>query len=233
MNGDPPAKASLRQLLHELLCDQAAALTVLSISLAFPGWFMVKAGLRYDEDLLTTIGALALAAPLVFAWILYDPDSPAGACTSAAGGSGRGEIARMTDAEFDRLLDEVERQARMAPVPPSPTPVGLSGGDDEFAQIVREALDELPQFVQDELRGGNLAVRVSDRGWERHAYGLYCGATVAGDDFNHLITIFRDTLTAQFGHDPDELRRQVAITVRHEVAHHFGADERRVEELGL
>ncbi len=37
----------------------------------------------------------------------------------------------------------------------------------------------------------------------------------------------------EFGDDPDELRRQVKITVRHEMAHHFGADERRVRELGL
>jgi predicted Zn-dependent protease with MMP-like domain len=44
--------------------------------------------------------------------------------------------------------------------------------------------------------------------------------------------IFRDQLTLAI-HDPDELRHQVAITLRHEIAHHFGADEDRVRELGL
>jgi predicted Zn-dependent protease with MMP-like domain len=37
-----------------------------------------------------------------------------------------------------------------------------------------------------------------------------------------------------FGDDPDELRRQVAITVRHELAHHLGErSERRIRALGL
>ena len=36
-----------------------------------------------------------------------------------------------------------------------------------------------------------------------------------------------------FGHDPDELRAQVLRTVRHELAHHLGADELGVRELGL
>jgi predicted Zn-dependent protease with MMP-like domain len=33
-------------------------------------------------------------------------------------------------------------------------------------------------------------------------------------------------------HDPDELRREIRITVLHEVGHYFGLDERRIEELG-
>ena len=35
------------------------------------------------------------------------------------------------------------------------------------------------------------------------------------------------------GHDADELRAQVTRTVRHELAHHLGADELGVRELGL
>src|SRR5918997_726029 len=38
---------------------------------------------------------------------------------------------------------------------------------------------------------------------------------------------------ADFGDDPDELRAQVTRTVRHELAHHLGADELGVRELGL
>ena len=47
------------------------------------------------------------------------------------------------------------------------------------------------------------------------------------------IIIFRDTLLRDFGHDADELRAQVTRTVRHELAHHLGADELGVRELGL
>ena len=45
--------------------------------------------------------------------------------------------------------------------------------------------------------------------------------------------IFRDTLLRDFGHDAGELRAQVTRTVRHELAHHLGADELGVRELGL
>ena len=41
------------------------------------------------------------------------------------------------------------------------------------------------------------------------------------------------TLLRDFGDDPDELRAQVTRTVRHELAHHLGADELGVRELGL
>ena len=47
------------------------------------------------------------------------------------------------------------------------------------------------------------------------------------------IVIFRDTLLRDFGHDPEELSAQVLRTVRHELAHHLGADELGVRELGL
>src|SRR5918993_331350 len=65
------------------------------------------------------------------------------------------------------------------------------------------------------------------------AYGLYQGDTVARDDYPDRIIIFRDTLLRDFGDDPDELRGQVTRTVRHELAHHLGADELGVRELGL
>jgi predicted Zn-dependent protease with MMP-like domain len=33
--------------------------------------------------------------------------------------------------------------------------------------------------------------------------------------------------------DPDELREEILVTVVHEIAHHFGIGEDRLEELGL
>ncbi|HEX2728182.1 MAG TPA: metallopeptidase family protein [Rubrobacteraceae bacterium] len=44
------------------------------------------------------------------------------------------------------------------------------------------------------------------------------------------ITIFRGPLERDFR--PEELEEQVRITVIHEIAHHFGFDEERLEELG-
>ena len=65
------------------------------------------------------------------------------------------------------------------------------------------------------------------------AYGLYHGDGATRDDVPDRIVIFRDTLRRDFGHDPDLLREQVTITVRHELAHHIGFDELGVRDLGL
>ncbi len=67
----------------------------------------------------------------------------------------------------------------------------------------------------------------------RGAYGLYQGDTVVQNYFHDRIVIFRDTLMRDFGHDPELLREQVTRTVRHELAHHLGWDERGVGGLGL
>jgi predicted Zn-dependent protease with MMP-like domain len=215
--------------MRELLCDESAPLAVFSVSMAASGLFILIAGIETHADALVKIGLLALSTPAMIAWIMHDPDAPE---IRPAAADGPGEIARMSDAEFDRLLDDVERQARMPALPPPP-PAADIADDDEFPAMVAEALDELPEFVQDELRRGNLAVTISDWGSEWPALGLYCGGSIANADYVHAITIFRDTLTACYGDNTDELRRQVKITVRHEVAHHFGANERRVRELGL
>ena len=47
-----------------------------------------------------------------------------------------------------------------------------------------------------------------------------------------VITLFQEPLEEDFGHDPRELRREVQITVAHELAHLFGFDEDRISELG-
>ena len=101
----------------------------------------------------------------------------------------------------------------------------------DFEELVREALDDLPDLLLRAL--DHVGVVISDQGRRHGAYGLYQGDTVARDNYPDRIIIFRDTLLRDFGHDPDELRAQVTRTVRHELAHHLGADELGVRELGL
>jgi predicted Zn-dependent protease with MMP-like domain len=101
----------------------------------------------------------------------------------------------------------------------------------DFELLVREALDDLPDLLIRAL--DHVAVVISDQGRRHHAYGLYQGDTVARDNYPDRIVIFRDTLLRDFGHDPQRLRDQVTRTVRHELAHHLGADELGVRELGL
>jgi predicted Zn-dependent protease with MMP-like domain len=103
--------------------------------------------------------------------------------------------------------------------------------EDDFRALVRAAIDDLPLEFHRALE--HVAVVVSDSGRRQRAYGLYQGDTVAQDYFHDRIVIFRDTLLRDFGHDPDLLRAQVTRTLRHELAHHLGWDEKGVRGLGL
>lgn len=102
---------------------------------------------------------------------------------------------------------------------------------DNFEAMVVDAIDALPEEFQEVL--ARMAVVVSDRGREAHAYGQYFGDGVARDNFEDRIVIYRDTLERDFGHDRELLARQVARTLRHELAHHLGWGERGVGGLGL
>jgi predicted Zn-dependent protease with MMP-like domain len=136
--------------------------------------------------------------------------------------------------EFERLVRRTERLARdgVAPEPEEADFLALDPFDpDDFEALVRQALDDLPDLLVRAL--DHVAVVISDQGRRHGAYGLYQGDGVARDDHPDRIVIFRDTLRRDFGHDPDELRDQVTRTVRHELAHHLGADELGVRELGL
>ncbi|WP_022930407.1 metallopeptidase family protein [Patulibacter americanus] len=104
--------------------------------------------------------------------------------------------------------------------------------DHDFEKLVRDALDDLPDLLLGVL-DTNVAVVISDLGRRHGAYGLYMGDGATRDDHSDRIMIFRDTLRRDFGHDPDLLREQVTITVRHELAHHVGFDELGVRDLGL
>lgn len=117
-------------------------------------------------------------------------------------------------------------------------PVEAAEEDFEFKALVRSAVEDLPMEFHRVLE--HVAIVVSDGGGSvrtgrgrRGAYGLYQGDTVTQDYFHDRIVIFRDTLVRDFGHDPELLRRQVARTVRHELAHHLGWDENGVRRLGL
>ena len=136
--------------------------------------------------------------------------------------------------EFEQLVRHSERLARenLAAEPDESEFMELDPRNPrDFEELVRQALDDLPDLLLRSL--DHVAVVISDKGRKHRAYGLYQGDTAARDNYPDRIVIFRDTLLRDFGHDPDELRAQVTRTVRHELAHHLGADELGVRELGL
>jgi predicted Zn-dependent protease with MMP-like domain len=139
-----------------------------------------------------------------------------------------------SESEFDELVRHSEQLARegLAVDPEESEFMELDPlDDDDFEELVRDALDELPDLLRNAL--SHVAVVISDGGRRRGAYGLYEGGTTARDDTHDRIVIFRDTLRRDFGHDPRLLHDQVVRTVRHELAHHVGFDELGVSRLDL
>jgi predicted Zn-dependent protease with MMP-like domain len=106
---------------------------------------------------------------------------------------------------------------------------------DAFDVLVRDALDALPGWLSPYL--ARISVQIEERPpqGQEDMYGLFAGPALGDDPVGHLppvITLYRRPLVEDFGHDPAELRREVQITVAHELAHLFGFDERQLDELG-
>jgi predicted Zn-dependent protease with MMP-like domain len=143
-----------------------------------------------------------------------------------------------SEAEFDKIVERAERLAAEGRWGDGDDGDLIDDdefqltSDEDFRALVRSAIDDLPLEFHRALE--HVAIVVSEEGGRRQrAYGLYQGDTVARDYFHDRIVIFRDTLMRDFGHDPEMLKAQVTRTVRHELAHHLGWDEKGVRGLGL
>jgi predicted Zn-dependent protease with MMP-like domain len=139
-----------------------------------------------------------------------------------------------SEEEFEEIVRRAEQLGRegLAADPAEAEFMELDPLDDEdFEELVRDALDDLPDLLRNALR--HVAVVISDGGRRAGAYGLYQGGQSRREDTHDRIIVFRDTLRRDFGHDPELLREQVVRTVRHELAHHVGFDELGVSRLDL
>ena len=97
----------------------------------------------------------------------------------------------------------------------------------DFEEHVRRALDALPPDLAKGLE--NVAVVVEDENpGEPDLFGLFEEAPY----LPAKVTIYRLPLEEAFGDDPEELHHEIRVTVLHELAHYFGIDEARLEELG-
>ena len=107
---------------------------------------------------------------------------------------------------------------------------------ERFEELVGEALDELPPEL---LRAmDNVVVLVEPRHPDDpDLLGLYEGVALTdrtsdyGGVLPDRITLYREALVEMCA-DEDELRDEVAITVVHEIAHHFGIDDATLHRLG-
>jgi predicted Zn-dependent protease with MMP-like domain len=103
----------------------------------------------------------------------------------------------------------------------------------DFEQQVEAALQDLPPELADALE--NVAIVVEEENPdEPDLYGWYDGLGPGRDRTGALpdrIVLYRRPLEDAFP-DPLDLRREIRITVLHEIGHFFGLDEDRISELG-
>jgi predicted Zn-dependent protease with MMP-like domain len=107
---------------------------------------------------------------------------------------------------------------------------------ERFEELVGDALDRVPAQLLALM--DNVVVLVEDDPTgDRDLLGLYEGyaLTSRGWDYSGVlpdrITIFRNP-TLRICRTEAEVIDEVATTVVHEIAHHFGIEERRLHELG-
>ena len=118
---------------------------------------------------------------------------------------------------------------------------------EHFEYLVFQAIKNLPLEFQDQLE--NIEIVLEDRpnrqqltedGFSPRGIllGLYEGVplTKRGAHYGLVspdkITIFQKAIESICGND-SEVKREVERVVRHEIAHYFGLDDDRLDELGL
>lgn len=95
-----------------------------------------------------------------------------------------------------------------------------------FEATVRRVLDALPPHIAERLE--NVAIVVEEENPDDpDLFGLF-----HEDPYMPAkISIYRRPLEEAFP-DPEELEREIRITVLHELGHYFGMDEQDIAELG-
>ena len=105
-----------------------------------------------------------------------------------------------------------------------------------FEELVADALDLIPAEFAAAM--DNVAVLVEDRNPEIPSLlGLYHGVALTERTSHYSgvlpdrISIYREAILDICDTEEDVVE-EVAITVVHEIAHHFGVDDARLHELG-
>ncbi|MFS8478406.1 MAG: metallopeptidase family protein [Micromonosporaceae bacterium] len=108
---------------------------------------------------------------------------------------------------------------------------------ERFEELVSEALDQVPPELLDLM--DNVVVLVEDDppAEDPELLGVYEGyaLTERGWDYAGVlpdrIIIYRNPIL-RICDTEDDVVEEIAITVVHEIAHHFGIDDARLHELG-
>jgi predicted Zn-dependent protease with MMP-like domain len=106
---------------------------------------------------------------------------------------------------------------------------------ERFEELVADALDEVPAELLQHM--DNVVVLVEDEPPEPGLLGLYEGFALTDRGWDYAgalpdrILIYRNP-TLAICETEEDVVDEVAITVVHEIAHHFGINDARLHELG-
>ncbi len=107
----------------------------------------------------------------------------------------------------------------------------------DFEQEVEDALASLPPELRKVM--SNVAIVIEDEPpLGQPLLGLYQGVPLTRRSSGYAgalpdkITIYRGPLERLYGCDPDRLRAELRRVVLHEVAHHFGISDERLQAMG-
>ncbi len=119
---------------------------------------------------------------------------------------------------------------------------------EAFESLVAEAVDSLPQEFLDRLENVEVDVEEWPDGEDlrdvglpavaRYALlGLYHGIPQTKRGLYYMalpdrISIYKGPIERVAGDDPERIKEQVRRTVIHEIAHHYGISDERLQELG-
>ena len=108
---------------------------------------------------------------------------------------------------------------------------------ERFEELVGDALDSIPPELLKMMQNVVILVEDDSPPGEPTLLGLYEGyaLTERGWDYGGVlpdrIILFRNPIL-QICDTEEEVIDEIAITVVHEIAHHFGIDDARLHELG-
>jgi predicted Zn-dependent protease with MMP-like domain len=108
--------------------------------------------------------------------------------------------------------------------------------NERFEELAAQGLASLPASLSSVME--NVAIIVEDEAQGRNLFGLYEGIPLTKRGPMSYTGVLPDRITlyqasiCRYCNNEEEVKAQVRKTVIHEVAHHFGISDPRLEELG-
>lgn len=119
---------------------------------------------------------------------------------------------------------------------------------EEFEKLVRSALLELPKEFKDKLQNVDVVieedidmdmVKKLGLGARGRLLGLYEGVPLKnrthyyGMVLPDKITLFKQNIESACRASGKDIREEIRHVIQHEIAHHFGISDKRLEDLDI